>query len=145
MVRQMNRSSLLALALVLMPYAAQADDLSVRDHILRELNSDGYSDVRISRTFLGRLRFLALKHGARREIVVTLNGEVLRDYVTFLLGEDGHDRSGSSGNDGGESADEGDEGDESDESGGSGPDDDGDEGDEGSDNSGPGSSSSGSG
>ena len=57
----------------------------MRDRILQDLREDGYREVRISRTFLGRMRFVATKSDARREIVVNpVNGVILRDYIRFL-------------------------------------------------------------
>ncbi len=136
------------------PAMAAAESHTVRDRIVESLRDDGYSQIRISRTFLGRTRFVATADGRRREIVVTRSGVVLRDYVRDLRDQSGSDSSGgsssggSNGNDngnnggtednGGRSDDDNDD-DDSDDSGSGSDDDDGDDDD---DNSGSGSSGS---
>ena len=74
------------LFLVLAPVPALADRTDdVRDYIVRELREDGYRDIRVSRTLLGRMRFTASRNDARREIVVNpRTGEIIRDYIRFL-------------------------------------------------------------
>jgi len=90
---------LIVVFLTLAPAAAFADRADdVRDYIVGELREDGYSDIRMSRTLLGRMRFVALRHDARREIVVNpRTGEILRDYVQFLASGSGGSGSGSYG------------------------------------------------
>lgn len=126
----------LVLCLVLAPLAAtagRADD--VRDYIVRELREDGYSDIRLSRTLLGRMRFVATRPDARREIVVNpRTGEILRDYIRFLNSSGGGSGGYGSGYDD-------DDDDYDDDNSGSGSSNSG----SGSSNSGSGSSSSGSG
>lgn len=89
----------------LMPFFAMADGDTVRDRILSELSSDGYREVRISRTWLGRMRFVAQAPDRRREIVVNPStGAILRDYVFITLDEDGKPSGiGGSGSSGGSS------------------------------------------
>ncbi len=92
---------ILFLSLVTAPALAAGD--TVRDRILLDLRDDGYREITISRTFLGRLRFVAVKSDARREIVVNpVNGVILRDYIRFLRSSDDSTapRSGSSGSGG---------------------------------------------
>ena len=48
---------------------AQAQGLTVREFYVQELRNDGYDTIKISRTFLGRLRFIGTQPGRRREIV----------------------------------------------------------------------------
>lgn len=80
--------------LAVAPTSAVSDVVTVRDRIVRELREDGYGEIRMSRTLLGRIRFVASDRERRREIVVTKTGIILRDYVRFL----GNSGSGSSGN-----------------------------------------------
>lgn len=112
-----------------------ADADSVRDRIVNVLREDGYNEIRVSRTLLGRMRFVATRADAEREIVVNPGtGVILRDYIRFLKrgGRDDDD------DDDDEDDDDDDEDDDDD-------DDDDDEDDDESDNSGSGSSNSGSG
>lgn len=82
---KMLKRLLVILALATAPTPVLADAADVRDRIVTLLREDGYNDVRTSRTLLGRMRFLATRGDAEREIVVNLNtGVVLRDYVRFL-------------------------------------------------------------
>ncbi len=49
--------------------------------IARHLAEQGYHDIEVSRTFLGRARIEAEKDGIEREIIVNpRSGEILRDY-----------------------------------------------------------------
>lgn len=120
----------LILVLVLLasvaPLDAKAND-AIRDRIVSELQQDGYSEIRIFRTFLGRLRFVAQNGSNRREIVVNpATGVILRDYLRVVSTTDGSaSNTGSSSGSG---------------SSGGSPDDDDDD-----DNSGSGSGNSGSG
>ena len=110
---------------------ALADAERVREYIVRELREDGYSSIRMSRTWLGRMRFVAETSDRRREIVVNpATGVILRDYIRWLIDDD--DNLSPDGP--GVEEDDDDEGGEDDED---------DEDDE--DNSGSGSSNSGSG
>lgn len=106
----MLKRLLVVLVLAFAPPPALADAASVRDRIISELREDGYSEIRTSRTLLGRLRFLATRADARREIVVNPNtGLILRDYVRFFS------RSGSgSGSDGSDGFDDDENDDEDD-------------------------------
>ncbi|MBT8416855.1 MAG: hypothetical protein KJO42_05380 [Silicimonas sp.] len=90
----MLKRLLIIFSLVLAPGVAGADSASVRDRIVSELRDDGYREIRMSRTLLGRLRFVATRRDAVREIVVNpFTGVILRDYVRFLR------RGGSGGDD----------------------------------------------
>ena len=154
MVSDMLTRLILILALSVAPTHAMSDGHSVRDRIVRELREDGYSEIRISRTFLGRTRFVARSDDRRREIVVTRTGVVLRDYIRFLKNQSGGSSGSSSSSNGAfqenedDDDDDGydDEHDEDDDEDGSGRGSDGDNDDEDDDdNSGSGSSNSGSG
>lgn len=78
------------------------------DTLLAELRREGYRDIVVSRTLLGRLRVQAARNGRLREIVLNPNtGEILRDLWLVESGDDsgsgktrGSGRSGSSGNGG---------------------------------------------
>ncbi len=77
-----KRFLILLLLVLAAPTDAAAQGLTVRDYYVRELREDGYASVQVSRTFLGRMRFLGRKPGYRREIIVNpRNGAVLRDYI----------------------------------------------------------------
>ena len=129
------------LFLAFAPVSAAADDV-MRDRIIRELRDDGYTDIRIFRTFLGRLRFIARDETTRREIVLNpATGVILRDYLRFIDTDDGGSSSGSVGSrlsesgsegDNDDDGDDGDDDDDGDDGGGSdddggGSDDDGDD------------------
>lgn len=50
--------------------------------IARQLNQQGYSEITVSRTWLGRMRIEAQKGEVEREIIVNRRtGEILRDYT----------------------------------------------------------------
>lgn len=110
---------------------------SYQDQIVSQLKKQGYSDIRIQRTLLGRVRILASGGGRQREIILNpRTGEILRDFWTD---------SGSSKASGGriiESGGSDDDEDEDNSGRGGGSDDDDDDDD---DNSGSGSSGSGGG
>ena len=91
----MLKSFLLVLFLAaFLPVEVVAQTMTVREFYVRELREDGYDNIRISRTFLGRLRFTGSQPGRRREIVVNpSNGAILRDYVRIIAGSEG-DRGG---------------------------------------------------
>jgi len=61
------------------PVAAQPS--SVTDQIIAMLRDQGYTEIRISRTWLGRVRILAVSGQYWREIIISpRTGEILRDY-----------------------------------------------------------------
>lgn len=120
----MNRRTLLLglPALCLVATGAAAD---VETAIVRRLRADGYGEIMVSRTLLGRVRIVATKPGLRREIILNpQTGEVLRD---LLIAQDGtetpgtlaadHD-SGASGGQGDDDEDEDEDEDEGDDDGG---------------------------
>ncbi len=117
----------LILVLVLMatvaPLDAKANDV-IRDRIVSELQQDGYAEIRVFRTFLGRLRFVAQNGTTRREIVVNpATGVILRDYLRVVSTTDGSSsNSGSSSGSGssGGSTDDDDDDDDDDNSGSGG-------------------------
>ncbi len=135
MRRNLIRATFLSLALS----AGAAFANGVMDVIVGDLRAQGYQQIDISRTLLGRTRIEAKSKTYLREIILDpRTGEILRDYWEVLLDATGQPIVGSSappslvgsGPSGGGSS-------------GSGSDDDDDDDDD--DNSGSGSGSSGSG
>ena len=83
---------ILILCLALAPGVASADGNDMRDRIVRELRDDGYDQIRIFRTFLGRLRFVAQDGRSRREIILNPStGVILRDYLRVFDDDEGDD------------------------------------------------------
>ncbi len=96
---------------------------------VRQLSLDGYEEMTISRTWLGRTRIVAEKGDIKREIILnSRTGEVLRDYsrrgdgtlqlpLGFEVGlGDGDDHEGGGGNEGtGEDSEDSPDGGEQDE------------------------------
>lgn len=73
------------------PGVALAD--SFTDRITDQLRQQGYGEIVVTRTFLGRYRIVATTDRIEREIIVNPGtGEILRDYI-----EDKDDDSASSG------------------------------------------------
>jgi len=73
------RHLILAFAISLAAGSAFAAD--VTSAWVRQLSLDGYEEIRISRTWLGRTRIVAERGEIEREIILnTRTGEVLRDY-----------------------------------------------------------------
>lgn len=68
---------------------ASAD--TAKDRIIVELKEQGFKEITISRTFLGRTRIVATGRGRQREVVLNgSSGVVLRDYLKELPeGSDG--------------------------------------------------------
>jgi len=77
-VKTFRYATTFVIACVFTPGLAQAD--SLEDTIVDQLQKQGYSDVRVGRTLLGRTRIVAEGEGREREIVVNpRTGEILRD------------------------------------------------------------------
>lgn len=77
----MKRRTFLVAVLAMPTLAAPAHAAGV-DDIVDGLKNAGYSDVRVSRTLLGRIRIDASGGGLRRQIVVNRGtGEILRDFT----------------------------------------------------------------
>lgn len=71
----------LATTFVVIGFPATADSLT--DSIARQLRDQGYRNISISRTFLGRTRIVATSPTSRREIILNpRTGEILRDLWT---------------------------------------------------------------
>ncbi len=99
------------LALVLTASSANAQ--SAQDRIVQQLQDQGFDQITISRTFLGRIRIEAYSDTHERELVFNPNtGNILRDYWE-PFGEDGDD-DGSSDDDDDDQDDDDDDADEDD-------------------------------
>lgn len=88
----MQRSSVLvfALAVSLVGTVARADGRSFADKVEAELRQQGFAQLSVTTTLLGRTRIIALSPTQKREIVVNPHtGEILRDYTTDMLGTNG--------------------------------------------------------
>ena len=86
---------IIILVLTLAPMSLAAQDQPLRDRVVTILRDDGFAEIRVTRTFLGRLRFVARDDNRRREIVINpRTGVILRDYIRF---EDDGDDNGDGG------------------------------------------------
>jgi uncharacterized membrane protein YgcG len=121
------------LALVLAASSASAQS-GVVGSIIDALRTEGYGQIDVSKTLLGRTRIEATGSGKHREIVVNpATGEILRDYWE-LIADGSSSESGSDDDDDDDSDNDDDDDDDDDDNSGSG-----------SGNSGSGSGNSGSG
>jgi len=81
---------------------------SYEDSVVGQLRGQGYRDIDVARTMLGRVRIVGTRRGATREIILNpRTGEILRDVlmaddggVAVQIGDDGSSGKGSSGSDG---------------------------------------------
>ena len=112
------RSTILSIVLTfLLSVAASAQDRS--QAMIQSLQSQGFSGIEVSRTWLGRTRIVATGSAGRREIVLNPNtGEVLRDYLDETETERGREGDGHAGGGGGGSDDSGSDDSSGDDSGG---------------------------
>ncbi len=94
----------------------------LEDFLVRELKIQGFSNITVSRTWLGRVRIVATSDRFKREIIANpRTGEILRDYWSKIANGSGsvdildpNDDLGTSGSDGDSSgfgSDDGDSGD----------------------------------
>lgn len=75
----------IAILFATLPHLLSAEDL--RAQIAEQLRSQGYANVEITKTWLGRLRFEAFKDDTQREIIVNpRTGEILRDFQSTANG-----------------------------------------------------------
>ncbi|MGI1663038.1 hypothetical protein ACRDNQ_12415 [Palleronia sp. KMU-117] len=80
-----------AVALSLAAGAVWAQGVSERQ-IVDQLRDQGFTEIRVSRTFLGRTRIVAANDEYRREIVINpTTGVILRDYWAVLQRDDDDD------------------------------------------------------
>lgn len=86
------RKILFCLLLAIAPVGVAASE-TVRERVVQELRQDGFTNIRVYRTFLGRLRFVGENQRTRREIVVSPStGVILRDYQRLLRISEDDDR-----------------------------------------------------
>jgi len=91
MFRRIIALAFLLLTLAAGPLAAQGVS---RDQIVDQLRDQGYTEIRISQTFLGRTRIVAFSDEYRREIVFNpATGVIMRDYWVVLGSDDDDDDS----------------------------------------------------
>ena len=77
----MERRAFLTGIMAVLATPAVAQPASVADQIITMLRDQGYTEIRISRTWLGRVRILAVSDQYWREIIISpRTGEILRDY-----------------------------------------------------------------
>ncbi len=66
-------------------FAASGGKAASRETIIAQLSAQGYREIRVSRTWLGRLRFIATGPSGTREIVLNpSSGDIMRDYAAPL-------------------------------------------------------------
>lgn len=88
-IRAMNRRKFLwclggATAVSAVGAPAHADPVEA---VVNQLRQQGYRDVQVNRTLLGRARITGTRRGGLREIVLDpRTGEILRDLETFANG-----------------------------------------------------------
>ncbi len=77
----MERRAFLTGIMAALASPSAAQPASVADQIIAMLRDQGYTEIRISRTWLGRVRILAVSDQYWREIIISpRTGEILRDY-----------------------------------------------------------------
>lgn len=82
------RKTALVLIIALLPSMGLAQ--TAQDSIVSQLTQQGFRDISVSRTFLGRVRITAISDELRREIVFNrVSGEIIRDYWEELDDDDG--------------------------------------------------------
>lgn len=80
----------ICVALIGVPHAAVAQ--SVQDQIVVQLRAQGFSEIAMNRTWLGRVRIIALRDDLRRELVFNpQTGEILRDFSRTVRARDDDD------------------------------------------------------
>lgn len=86
---KMRRSTIAALLLSTTFGLAPAYAQSSNDKILAHLKQQGYLEIHITRTWLGRTRIEAISESHEREIILnSRTGEILRDYSEALDEDD---------------------------------------------------------
>jgi uncharacterized membrane protein YgcG len=107
---------------------------SLQDRVMRDLRSEGYSQVTPERTMLGRVRITGVRGKLFREIIINPStGEILRDVTrTAARGErdESREQAGGGGGGGGGGGSGGGSGGGDNGGGGSDPDDDGEDDDD---------------
>lgn len=76
----MNRRHFVGLVMAATVTGSAAFAVGVADEIVRQLQADGYTDIVLETTWLGRIRIRAMSSAGTREIIVNPStGEILRD------------------------------------------------------------------
>jgi len=84
----MLKKVIICLALSGAPQFAAAQ--SVQDQIVSQLRGQGFTEITMQRTWLGRIRVVALRDDLRRELVFNpQTGEILRDYWQEIDDDEG--------------------------------------------------------
>lgn len=87
----MIKTLIICIGLIGLPHFAAAQ--SVEDQVVTQLQEQGFAEIEVHKTFLGRLRFTAESELFYRELVINpQTGEVLRDYIRDLKDDDNDDR-----------------------------------------------------
>ncbi len=77
----MTRRTLVLAAALLVFTGPMAMAASFEDSVVDQLRAQGYSEISVSRTLLGRAQIIATSAGEWREIILNpRTGEILRDY-----------------------------------------------------------------
>ena len=88
----MLRRSLLIACLSLTPLAGVAQTQTIQDRIVQQLRDQGFDEIEVTRTWLGRVRILAEEDDTLREIILSpTTGAILRDYWVELDDDDDDD------------------------------------------------------
>jgi hypothetical protein len=109
-------------AITLMATSAYAE--SVPDQIMRQLRDQGFGQISVTQTWLGRTRIIGKSDKGQREIIVNpKTGEILRDLFTNAGGSAGSPVIGNTGSGRNTRSDDDDDDDDDDNSGSGGGDD----------------------
>ena len=124
---------LIAISISALVAAGPVSAGTLQDSIVTQLRQQGFTQIEINRTWLGRYRITAKRRALRREIVINpATGTILRDYWTETPGEGAHglvdpddgyagdthgDDSGDEGDDGGDEGHDSGEGEDGGDSG----------------------------
>ena len=87
-----RRHLALALIALLVPLAQPGTAQTAQDRIVAQLRDQGFDEITITRTLLGRVRIVAEEDDTLREIILNPStGAILRDYWTELDDDDDHE------------------------------------------------------
>ena len=87
------------IGLIAMP-AQPAFAQTAQEKVVRQLRAQGFEDIEISRTLLGRVRIIAIEDDTLREIILNPStGVILRDYWTEVEDDDDDDDDDDDGKD----------------------------------------------
>lgn len=77
----MTRFVSIASICVALAFATEVSAASLQERLVRQLRQQGFTQIEVTRTWLGRVRIEAEGRGAEREIVINpRTGEILRDF-----------------------------------------------------------------